>query len=139
MYRTTLVLLLLAVKLPMMAEEGTGVTVHQAEWGDTRGEALPPSGPAVPIKATSPTPVFLSKGFSYGDNIQYGSGNLRPSGIQYTPGTSRTVSFYRTTRGYEPNIDYGQSLPSVRGSYQPSVEYVPTGSYRSTIRYGFSQ
>ena len=139
MYRTTLALLLFAVKLPMMAEEGSGVTVHQAEWGDTRGEALPPSGPAVPIKAERPELVFQSKGFSYGDNIQYGSGTSRMSGIQYSPGTRSTGTFYRPGNTYQPNINYGESLEVRREGYNPSADYSPSGQIRTTIRYGFDK
>ncbi|MEZ5363773.1 MAG: hypothetical protein R2748_15875 [Bryobacterales bacterium] len=124
----------------MMAGEASSVTVHQAEWGDTRGEAPPPSGPAVPIKADTTSPVFQSRGFSYGDNVGYGSGGQRPSGISYSPGTGVSSGGYRNSGiSYQPSGSYGGGYNSRGTSYQPNVDYAPSGRNRTSIRYGFDK
>lgn len=128
MRRMTLVLLLFVVKLPMAAEEAASVTVHQAEWGDSRGEAPPPPGPAVPAKTDEPSPIFRNKGFRYGEGMRYGRGREYGQGMRYRPNTRfrgtryasqgqfRFDNYYKGTGGrmrygYRPNIQYGSGMP----------------------------
>lgn len=137
MYRMTLVLLLLAVKLPMTAEEIAGVTVHQAEWGDTRGEAPPPSGPSVPIKSDDPAPVFQQKGFRYGQGLQYANRLRYGLSVRYNPGTRLRARY--GYKGYRPgfsNRGAGKIMRS--GTYRPNIRYGGDVKYRQgAIRYGF--
>ena len=137
MCRTTLVLLLFVVKLPMTAGETAGVTVHQAEWGDTRGEAPPPSGPYVPNKSDSPSPVFQNKRFRYGASIRYGASARYGTSIRYAPGTRIRQSWGRGSTAYQPNINYRGVGKTMRGYYRPSIRYSP--STRTRKRYGFSR
>ena len=140
MYRTTLVLLLLAVKLPMTAEEAVGVTVHQAEWGDTRGEAPPPSGPSVPAKADGPAAVFQNTGFHYGNGLQYGNRVQYGQSFRYSPGTRLNNSWARNRSAYTPNMTYrGGGKLMNGGTYRPSIRYGSGADYRASFRYGFGR
>lgn len=133
MYRMTLVLCLLAVKLPMMAGETVGVTVHQTEWGDTRGEAPPPSGPSVPIKSDDPAPDFQVVAFTYGQNIRYATGNRNMYGqsVRYQPRTRLRMTWRQRPARYQPRINYRGAGKRLRtGSYRPSIRY------GSNIKYG---
>ena len=138
MYRMSLVLLLLAAKLPMAAEEGVGVTVHQAEWGDARGEAPPPSGPSTPIKADDVSPVFRATGFRYGANLRYRLGVRNSSGIRYQPETRLQGSFPALRSGYRPSSNYRNPGKPMRSMYQPGMRYGSGKNNRSSIRYGFN-
>ncbi len=139
MYRTTLVLLLLVVKLPMTAEERASVTVHQAEWGDTRGEAPPPSGPSVPFKANGPKPVFQDKGFHYGDNLQYANRIQYGQSMRYAPQTRVRGFRHQNTGIYRPSVNYRDTGKPMDGAYRPNIEYAPGIDNRSNSNYGFSR
>ena len=139
MYRTTLVLLLFAVKLPMTAGEASGVTVHQAEWGDTRGEAPPPSGPSIPIKADVSSPVFERRGFRYGEGLQYGNRIRYGQSIPYNPGTRVRHGRANTRNYYQPNITYQGAGKRMDSAYQPDIVYAPGIDRQRGPRYGFSR
>jgi hypothetical protein len=137
MYRMTLVVLLLAVKLPMTAGEAVGVTVHQAEWGDTRGEAPPPSGPSVPIKADDPAPIFQRTGFRYGGSLRYGNRIQYGRSFRYHPGTRVNGLRTQNRSAYRPNMTYRGVGKQMRGSYRPNIQYGSGVNSRGNFQYNF--
>ena len=140
MYRMSLVLLLLAAKLPMAAEGVVEVTVHQAEWGDTRGEAPPPSGPSTPVKADEASAVFQATSVSYGDNLNPRIGARDSSSIRYQPGT-RLRGFRNAVSQslYRPASNYQNAAGKpMRTMYRPNVRYGLGNGSRNNIQYGFN-
>ena len=140
MRRTTLVLLLFVVKLPMAAEEASSVTVHQAEWGDSRGEAPPPSGPAVPAKADEPEPIFQSTAFRYGEGLEYGRRDDYGMSVRYRPEMQFRGLWNASMRGqFRLDDPYEGTGERMRSNYHPDIKYGSGISSRGGIRYGFSR
>ena len=141
MHRTTFVLLLLIVTLPMAAEEVTTVTVHQAEWGDTRGEAPPPSGPLVPARAPEPVLVFQKKGFRYGENVRYyRRTNQYGAALRYRPETHMRGRFPQITGSqFRMNGRYGLGGLWMRNGYKPNIQYAAGIERLTRGDYGLSR
>jgi hypothetical protein len=121
----------------MAAEEVVKVTVHQAEWGDTRGEAPPPSGPSTPVKEDEAPLVFQPTSVSYGDNLNARIGAR--SGISYQPGTRLRGFRNAVYQGlYRPASNYQNAGKPMRTMYRPNIRYGLGNNSRNNIQYGFN-
>jgi hypothetical protein len=124
----------------MAAEDEMKVTVHQAEWGDTRGEAPPPSGPTVPGDADAADAVFHPKGFTYGEGLRYSRRSRYGQVFRYDPHTEMNRTWNNITDSqYRMNRRYKGAGQKMRNGYKPNIQYAPGIQRRSGFRYGFSR